>query len=338
MNVRCAIVGPTGYTGLHLIKLLARHPEAQVTYLASHRDQLPHIVEEFPELLGVCDLACRPIDPQVIAAEADVAFVCLPHVSAMQYVPQLLDAGLRVIDLSADYRLPDPQEYARAYQHEHTDPANLSHAVYGLPEINDQAIAGAKLVANPGCYPTAAILAIGPLLVRNLVEPTGIIINTASGASGAGRALRANLQFVQVNEGFVPYGVGTHRHQPEIRHVLAALRGGPVDLLFVPHLLPVNVGILESIYMDPAGAKVDEDALFGEFEEAYADEPFVRVRMGLPNVRDVAGTNFCDLTVRLTGGKVVVFAAVDNLIKGASGQAIQNMNLMFGLDEAAGLL
>ena len=338
MNVRAAILGPTGYTGLHLIKILARHPQARVTYLASHRDQLPHITEEFPQLLGVCDLVCRPIDPQAIAAEADVAFVCLPHVSAMEYVPQLIDAGLRVIDLSADYRLADAALYERVYQHEHLDKKNLAHAVYGLPEINEQAIASAQLVANPGCYPTAAALGIGPLVVKNLVKSTGIMINAASGTSGAGRGPKPHLQYCEVNEGYMPYSVGNHRHEPEIEQTLSGLRGEPVDVLFVPHLLPVNQGILESIYLDPVDDSVTEEDLFDAYAQAYAQEPFVRVRSGLPNLTHVLNTNFCDVTVRLSGGKVIVFAAEDNLIKGASGQAVQNMNLMFDLEETAGLL
>lgn len=337
MTVRASIIGPTGYTGLHLIKLLARHPQAEVAYLASHREQLPRISEEFPELLGVCDLACGPIDPEAIAAAADVAFVCLPHVSAMRYVPLLLDAGLRVIDLSADYRLADPELYARVYQHEHTDLKNLAHAVYGLPEVNDERIAEASLVANPGCYPTAAALGIGPLLARGLVKPAGIVISAASGVTGAGRSPKAHLHYAQINEGFTAYAVGNHRHEPEIEQTLSQLRGEPVDVLFVPHLLPISQGILETIYLDPMDESVTEDDLAEAFADAYADEPFVRVRTGLPNVRHVLNTNFCDITVRLAGGKVVVFAAEDNLIKGASGQAVQNMNIMFGLDETAGL-
>lgn len=338
MNVRAAIVGPTGYTALELIKLLARHPSAEVTYLASHREQLPHIAEEFPELLGVCDLACRPIDAAAIAAEADVAFCCLPHVSAMTYVPALLEAGLKVIDLSADYRLSDAAIYRQVYEHEHSDTANLARAVYGLPEFNADLIAAAALVANPGCYPTAAALAIGPLLARSLIRPTGIIINAASGVTGAGRSPKPHLHFPEVNEGYFPYNVGVHRHEPEIEQTLSGLAGRPVDVLFAPHLLPINQGILETIYCDPADGEVTEADVYAAFAEAYADEPFIRVRTGLPNIAHVCGTNFCDVAARVVGGKVVLFSAEDNMIKGASGQAVQNMNLMFAVDETAGLL
>jgi N-acetyl-gamma-glutamyl-phosphate reductase len=339
MSIRVAIVGPTGYTALYLLKLLVNHPEAEVSYLASHREQLPHIAEEFPELLGRCDLTCRPIDAEAIAREADVAFMCLPHVAAMQYVPDLLDAGLKVVDLSADYRLSDPVLYERVYGEPHRDPENLARAVYGLPELNGARIAAAELVANPGCYPTAAALGIGPLLARQVVEPTGIVINAASGVTGAGRAAKAHLHYPEMNESYLPYGIdnGPHRHQSEIEQTLAAFRGAAVQTLFVPHLLPVDRGILASIYMDPVDAGVEEEQVYEALEEAYANEPFVRVRVGFPNIKWVRDTNYCDLSARVLGGKVIVFAAEDNMIKGASGQAIQNMNLMFGLDEAAGL-
>ncbi len=337
MSIRVAIVGPTGYTALHLIKWLARHPKAEVTYLASHREQLPHIAGEFPELLGVCDLACQPIDAPAIAKAADVVFCCLPHAAAMAYVPKLLDTGLKVVDLSADYRLTDVDLYERVYQTQHADRGNLAQAVYGLPELFADQIKKAKLVANPGCYPTAAALGVAPLLKAGLVKPTGIVVNAASGVTGAGRSPKPNLHYPEVNEGFSPYNVGGHRHQPEIEQTLTAVAGQDVRVLFAPHLLPINQGILETIYMDPVHGAVSEEAVYDALEEAYADEPFVRVRAGFPNVKHVTDTNFCDVAARVTGGKIVVFAAEDNMVKGASGQAIQNMNLMFGLDETLGL-
>lgn len=336
MSIRVAIVGPTGYTALHLIKWLARHPSANVTYLASQREQLPHIAEEFPELLGVCDLVCKPIDPAAIAAAADVAFCCLPHAASMAAVPELLSAGLKVIDLSADYRLADAALYERTYQTPHTDLNNLAMAVYGLPELFADQIAGASLVANPGCYPTAAAIGIAPLLKAGLVKPTGIVVNAASGVTGAGRSPKPNLHFPEVNEAFSPYNVGMHRHQPEIEQTLSAVAGEATRVLFAPHLLPISQGILESIYLDPAG-DVTEDQVYEALENAYAAEPFVRVRVNLPNVRHTRDTNFVDVAARVAGGKVCVFVAEDNMVKGASGQAIQNMNLMYSLDETAGL-
>ena len=339
MTIRAAIVGPTGYTALYLIRLLKHHPQVELTYLASHRERLPHIAEEFPQLLGECDLHCQPIDAGAIADHADVAFVCLPHVAAMSHVPALLEAGLRVIDLSADYRLADASLYHRVYGEPHADPQNLAKAVYGLPEVNEEAIRDAALVANPGCYPTASALGIGPLLVRSLVKPTGIVVNAVSGVSGAGRAAKAHLHFPEMNESFLAYGIenGPHRHESEINQTLTAIRGAAAAALFVPHLAPLDAGILASIYMDPADESVGEDELYEAYEQAYADEPFVRVRLGPPNVKHVRDTNYCDVAVRLMGGKVIAFAAIDNMVKGASGQAIQNMNIMFGLDETAGL-
>lgn len=346
MSLRVAIIGPTGYTGFHLIDLLLRHPAAELTYLASHRQELPNIVEVFPRFLGRIpeDLAeCRPIDPGAIGSEADVVFLALPHRAAMAHVPALLDAGLTVIDLSADYRLKNPALYESVYGHPHTDAAHLPGAVYGLPELFRDDLAGASLVANPGCYPTAAALGIAPLLQHRLVQSDGIIISAASGVTGAGRSPAPHLHFPEQNEAYGPYGqIGAHRHQPEIQQSLSRVTGSDVGVLLVPHLLPIDSGILESIYLEPAAPDLTEEDLFDAFEQAYADEPFVRVRNDLPNVKHVAGTNFCDLTVRLVKNNdathVVVFSAIDNMIKGASGQAIQNMNAVFDLDETAGLL
>lgn len=346
MTIRAAIIGPTGYTGYHLIDLLSRHPEAELTYLASHREELPDIREEFPGLLGRVDedvAVCRPIDADALAAEADVAFLALPHRAAMDYVPPLLDAGLRVIDLSADYRISDAALYEKTYDHPHADIENLADAVYGLPELHRDELPGAMLVANPGCYPTAAALAVAPLLTHALVNPDRIIINAASGVTGAGRKMASHLHFPEQDGAYMPYGaIGGHRHQPEIEQTLARVAGRSVNTLFVPHLLPVSAGILETIYCEPVDPDVTEDELFEAFEDAYADEPFVRVRRALPNIKHVIGTNFCDLSVRLAGPAerptVVVFSVIDNLLKGASGQAIQNMNVVFEIDEDAGLI
>jgi len=346
--IRVAIVGSTGYTGLWLIDLLARHPRAQVTYLASHRDELPDIRDEFPRLLGRIDDAvavCRPVDPDAMAEAADVAFLALPHKAAMAYAPNLLAAGLRVIDLSADYRLADPTLYEAVYQTPHEDPANLAEAVYGLPELFRDQLPGAMLVANPGCYPTAAALGITPLLTHALIDPSRIIISAASGVTGAGRKPSQALHFPETNDGFGAYGtIGAHRHQPEIEQTLSGQAGHPINVLFVPHLLPIDRGIFETIYLQPRDADVTEDELFNAFVDAYADEPFVRVKEDLPNLKHVQGTNYCDISVRLTpavgdtGPAICVFVAEDNMVKGASGQAIQNMNAVFELDETLGLL
>lgn len=346
MKIRAAIVGPTGYTGLHLAELLARHPQAELTYLASHRDELPDLREEFPRLYGriAAEVAqCRPIDPEAMAEVCDLAFLALPHRAAMAYVPQLLDVGLRVIDLSADYRYRSAEIYEAVYGNRHEDRTNLAEAVYGLPELFRAELPGAMLVANPGCYPTAAILAITPLLTHSLAKAENILVNGASGVSGAGRKPSQALHFVETSQGFRPYGeIGGHRHQSEMEQTLGDLTGRPPSILFVPHLLPVDVGILETIYLDPVDPDVTEEELQEAYEDAYTHEPFIRLMDDLPNIKDVAGTNFCDICVRLTQvgeqKKVVVFVAEDNLIKGASGQAVQNMNAVFEIDERLGLL
>jgi len=345
-KIRVAVVGPTGYTGLKLIQLLLRHPGARLTYLASHREQLPHIAEVFPQLGNTLPdgvTTCRPIDPGAIAGEADVAMLALPHRAAMGYVPQLLDKNIRVIDLSADYRFTSAASYEAAYDHPHTDPERLTETVYGLTELFRPHLAGANLIANPGCYPTAAALAIAPILRAGLAKPHSITINAASGVTGAGKGLAPHLHFAEQNQAFGPYGqIGAHRHQPEINQTLSAVAGCAIDTLFVPHLLPVDCGIMETIYLEPVGPELTQDRVFDTLEQAYRDEPFVRVRTDLPNIKHVVGTNFCDIAARLvtTGDtkRIVLFSAIDNLIKGAAGQAIQNMNAAYGLDETTGLL
>lgn len=352
-TIRVAIVGPTSYTGLFLMQLLVRHPQARLTYLASQRTELPDVQKEFPQLLGrlPSNLVVGPIDPPMLAKHADVVFLCVPHVAAMAIVPGLLDVGLRVIDLSADYRLKNPALYEKVYEHAHTDTKHLPQAVYGLPEFFAAEIRTAKLVANPGCYPTAAALGIVPLLQRSLVHASDIIINAASGITGAGRSVKPHLHFPEMNESFVTYGAGTHRHQPEIEQTLTTLKGEKVSALFVPHLLPIDQGILETIYLDPMDDDVTEAELFEAFRDAYEEEPFVRVRKDFPNVKWVRNTNYCDISVRLVScgsspldgsdepaRKVIVCSAIDNMVKGASGQALQNMNLMFGLEPTMGLL
>ncbi len=355
MPIAVAIVGPTGYTGLELIEWLLRHPELRVAYLATARDVQPRIDEEFPRLAGRLESGlarCRAIDPEAMhAAGVKLAFLCLPHEAAMKHAGALLARDIRVVDLSAAYRLRDAGVYERAYGHAHTDAANLAHAVYGLPELNRAAVRQATLVANPGCYPTAAALALAPLVKRGIAEPGCVIVSAASGASGAGREAKPHLTVVEAGDNFSAYGIGNHRHQPEIEQSLEVfgLRGtghrpaapvggtGGPGLLFVPHLLPVERGILETIYVQPRVAYRTPD-LVNELRDAYEGERFVVVRDDAPTLRDVVHTNQCHVNVRAVGERIVIVAAIDNLVKGASGQAIQNANLMLGLDEAAGLV
>ncbi len=336
-QIRVAIIGATGYTSLETIRWLLKHPVAKITYLASRQQEQP-ISELFPELLGRIQLPIAPFDVAAIQAAADVAFLCLPHVAAMQHVPSLLDASLKVIDLSADYRLKDAAIYEKWYKHAHTDAKSLTAAVYGLPEYFSAEIKAASFVSNPGCYPTAAVLGIAPLLQAGLVEPTDIIINAASGISGAGRTPSQSHHFPERNETFEPYSIASHRHAPEIQQTLETISGNPVHMLFVPHLIPMDRGILETIYLK-ARPGVNLDDALAAYDRAYRGKPFVRMRLNnLPGTKYVANTNFADISVKLYNGRFVVVSAIDNMVKGAAGQAIENMNLMFGIDETAGLL
>lgn len=341
-KIPVAILGPTGYTGLELIEIIARHPRLRIGYLASARTPAPRIDTEFPRLAGRLgegvSAECEPIDHDAIAQRCKLAFLCLPHEAAMEHAPALLARGVKVVDLSAAYRIKDPSVYERVYGHAHTDLKNLEHAVYGLTEHARTHVQSARLVANPGCYPTVAALALIPLLRAGLIDPSSIIINAASGVSGAGRAPKPNLHFPEANENYSAYGIGVHRHQPEIGQSLR--RSADIqmpDPLFVPHLLPVERGILETIYAHPAGSAVDTAAVQNALRAAYETEPFVVVRDEAPALHDVQGTNMVHISARVVGGRVVIVGVEDNLIKGASGQAVQNANLMLGLEETAGL-
>lgn len=333
--IRVAILGATGYTAYELIRLLLRHPHAQVTVVTS-RSETSHITQVHPALYGRLDLKLENPSPEELAERADVCFCCLPHVASMETVPKLLSAGLRVIDLSADYRLKDPGVYETWYKHVHTDPTRLGTTVYGLPELFGDRIPGQTLIANPGCYTSTSILALAPLLAARLIEPTGIIIDAKSGISGAGRTPKTNILYAECNESFSAYAVGEHRHTPEIEQVLTESSRQPVDVIFTPHLVPMDRGILATIYASPTGP-ISQEKLIDSMREFYRGKPFVRVVDHLPRTKDVSLTNYCDITARVVRGKVLVFGALDNLIKGASGVAVQNLNLMYGFPEATAL-
>ena len=341
-RVPVGILGPTGYTALELIELIAAHPQMRAAYLGSARSTLPEMTAEFPRLhgrLGGAPLMCEPIAHDRIASRCKLVFLCLPHEAAMEHTPALLSRGVKVVDLSAAYRIKDAAVYAQAYGHVHTDATNLAHAAYGLTELNRDAVRHATLTANPGCYPTAAGLALVPLLRAGLARESGIIVNAASGATGAGREAKAHLTLVEAGENFSAYGIGAHRHQPEITQTLRTLGGASAaaSVLFVPHLLPITRGILETIYAVPTRQNISTAEVQQCLLQAYAGEPFVVVRTDAPTLGDVQRTNMVHLNARVVGGYIVVVAAEDNLTKGASGQAIQNANLMLGLAETAGL-
>ena len=336
-KIRIALIGGSGYVGFEAIRILARHPHAELVAVFGTERNLGPVENYYPQLAKQVDLVQELFDADKVAAlKVDLAILCVPHKVAMDYVPQLRSRNIRVIDLSADYRLKNQAVYEKWYS-PHTDAKGLAEAVYGLPEYFTPQIKSAGLVANPGCYPTSATLALAPIINAGLIETDGIICNSISGISGAGRKADLKYNFVERNENFEPYGVGNHRHMPEIEANLKSITGKEVDVLFQPHLCAIDRGILSTIYATPTRPVTTEE-LIAVYQKTYASKPFVRVRTDvLPATKYVSGTNFCDLSARSTKGRVVLFAAIDNLIKGASGQAIQNMNIMFGLDETLGL-
>jgi N-acetyl-gamma-glutamyl-phosphate reductase len=332
--VRVAIIGASGYTGAESIEILLRHSEAKLKYLSALPEECGLVSDMFGRFKGRCEMEVTPLDLGKLADVADVALCCLPHKVSMSFVPKMLEAGLKVIDFSADYRIKDVAVYEKFYQ-KHTDTGNLAKAVYGLPELFRDKIKGAKLVANPGCFPTGLILAIAPLLKEGLIEPD-VIDNAVTGISGAGKNPSVKFHFPNMNENIFAYGIGTHRHMPEMEQIATDVAGKPVTILFQPHAGPFDLGILSTVYCKPKG-KVTNEQLVKLYKDFYAGEPFVQVCAGSPNVKDVAGTNYCHVFPTVVKGMVVCFSAIDNLIKGASGQAIQNMNIIFGLDETLGL-
>jgi N-acetyl-gamma-glutamyl-phosphate reductase len=334
--VRVAIIGATGYTALELIKILLRHPEAEITTLTSRSEGNPHVASVHPQLAGRIDLQMADLGPAEVAARSDVAFSCLPHGVTASLVPKLLDAGLKVIDLSADYRLDSPDVYAEWYGQKHADSGRLGKVAYGLPELFRQQIRESKLVANPGCYPTSAILPLAPLIKAGLVAPREIIVDSKSGVSGAGRTPKLTTHFPECNESISAYNVGRHRHTPEIEQILSKASGQRVEVIFTPHLVPMDRGILSTTYSQPTGELSEEQAL-AAIRDFYRDEPFVRVVNHLPGTKDTTGTNFCDITVRVVRGRLITISCLDNLIKGASGAAVQNFNLMYGFAETTAL-
>ncbi|MCK5826148.1 MAG: N-acetyl-gamma-glutamyl-phosphate reductase [Desulfuromusa sp.] len=337
--LKVAVVGASGYTGVELLRILVGHPEIEICCVTSRQHEGLPINQVFPSLSGFCELPCEPLDVAAIAKHADLVFTALPHKTAMGVVPGFLAAGCKVVDLSADYRLKDQDVYEHWYQ-VHSSPELFAEAVYGLPELYREQLRSARLVANPGCYPTSVILGLAPLLEKHLIDPKSLIVDSKSGVSGAGRGVKLGSLFCEANEGFKAYGIASHRHTPEIEQELTGLAGGAIRLNFTPHLLPVNRGILSTCYADLLEAKSTEE-LIALFQQHYADEHFIRVMPGgqLPNIAYVRGTNFCDvgLVSDQHTGRVIVVTAIDNLVKGAAGQAVQNMNIICGFDESLGL-
>ncbi len=337
MKTRVAILGASGYTGLELLRILLRHPEVEVTLLSTSRDESPAISAVHPQLTGQITLHLEQANPGQIAERADCVFGCLPHAASAAVMAELLNHKLKVIDLSADYRLNSRDVYETWYGVSHPDAARLGRVPYGLPELYRDRIREASLVANPGCYPTSAILALAPLLREGLIHTDGIVVDSKSGVSGAGRNPKPAFHFPECNESFAAYGVGTHRHMPEIDQVLSDAAAAAVEVVFTPHLVPMDRGILSTCYAAPR-SELSTERLLQTLRAFYADEPFVQVVDDLPATKHVSGTNRCHLTARVVRGKVVVVSVIDNLVKGASGAAVQNFNLMHGYRETTALI
>lgn len=338
--ISVGIVGASGYTGAELMRLLCAHPGFEVVAVTAHKYAGERVSSLYPSLAGFYDGDFEEYDGDRIAGSCEAVFVGLPHGESMKVVPELAEAGSKVVDLSADFRFDDAVHYEKWYGVRHQAPHLLPEAVYGLPEVKRDVIGEARIVANPGCYPTACLLGVFPVARAGLIGGT-VVVDAKSGVSGAGRKLTLDTHYPQVADGMTPYAVVKHRHQPEMKAELGKmLSEGEPDLLFVPHLAPMNRGILCTLYV-PLGRAAEELEVRELYQTAYADETFVRLlpEGEYPSTKAVQGSNNCHVSVALPGegGTLVVMTAIDNLVKGASGQAVQNMNILFGLAEETGL-
>ncbi|MDZ7830236.1 MAG: N-acetyl-gamma-glutamyl-phosphate reductase [Desulfobacterales bacterium] len=337
--IRAGVIGATGYAGAELVRILAGHPRVTLTVLTSRQYAGAAFDQIYPAMSGWVDLICEEFDYDSICDRTDVIFIALPHKLPMEIVPELIRRGKKVIDLSADFRFSDPERYESAYQ-PHTAKDLLEQAVYGLSEVNTREIKQARLVGNPGCYPTSVLLPLIPLIQHKLLEIDSIIADSKSGVSGAGRSPSLTTHFCEANESFKPYKVDGHRHKPEMDEVLSDAAGEPMEITFVPHLLPMIRGMETTIYArltKPRG----HTEIHNMVVDYYSDCPFIRIldKGNYPDTRNVRGTNYCDigLAVDKAQGRIIIMSVIDNLVKGAAGQAVQNMNLMLGLEEVTGL-
>jgi len=337
--VRVGVYGSSGYTGQELLRLLLRHPEVEVVAVTSRRYAGKSVADLYPSFTGLTDLMFMDASPAAVAAGCEHIFLALPHAVSMSVAPLFLRAGRKVVDLSADFRLRSADTYA-AWYGPHSAPDLLSEAVYGLPELYREAVRKARIIANPGCYPTSIILGLAPLLKEGWIDPSSIIADSKSGVSGAGREPQVTSLFCEVADAFKAYKVAQHRHTPEIEQELSVLAGRELRISFTPHLLPISRGILSTIYA-ACSAKAAPEDIQELYHDFYRNEPFVRVykKGAFPNISSVRGANYCDLGVAFDDrtGRIIVISAIDNLVKGAAGQAIQNMNLLWGMKETLGL-
>lgn len=340
--LKVGVVGASGYSGLELIRLLTNHPKAELKIITSTSQQGKSISDLYPNLLSFCDLEFTSFDPEKMKKEVDVVFLSLPHGVSMEIAPLLLDDDLKVIDLSGDFRLKDPSLYEKWYEISYKLSAlgELKKAVYGLPEIKREEIKKSNFVSNPGCYPTSVLLGVIPLLKKKIISPQGIVVDSKSGVTGAGRTLKEEILFSECAENIKAYGIGEHKHTPEIEEGMSEIYGDKIKISFTPHLIPMKRGILSTIYCDLKDKHSTKDIL-DLYQKFYRDEEFIKILplRKFPETKNVVGSNCCHIGIRADErtNKVIVISVIDNLIKGAAGQAIQNMNIMCGLKENTGL-
>lgn len=339
--IRVAVVGATGFTGAEIARLLIKHPEVEITSLSTRPEDVQDIRKLIPELPKDSGLEIEEYNFAKVSKSCDVVFLALPHTVSLNYAEKFLKKGKIVIDLSADFRLKNVKTYETWYKKKHNKKELLKKAVYGLPELNRIMIKETDLIANPGCYPTSAVLALKPLLESNLIDPSSLIVDSKSGVSGAGRKIVPSLLFTAVNEDFKAYKLNAHQHMPEIKQVLSEIARHDVNVTFVPHLLPLERGILSTVYATKR-KNIKPKQILEAFTASYKDEPFVRfLGSGVyPSLKDVQRTNFCDIGIwtEAKSDTVIVVSAIDNLLKGASGQAVQNMNIRCSFPETMGLI
>ncbi|HXX65394.1 MAG TPA: N-acetyl-gamma-glutamyl-phosphate reductase [Bacteroidota bacterium] len=335
--VNAAIIGASGYSGAELLRILSTHPEVRIRRVTAASSAGQRVDALYPALAGQCDLEYEELLPEKLS-DIDVAFLALPSGQAMNIVPELKAKVPRIIDLGGDFRLKSPALYEQYYKHPHTAASLLESAVYGLPEMNRKAVASATLVANPGCYATSVILALLPALEHGIARGQGIVINSLSGVSGAGRSASVEMSFAEINENVRAYKLLTHQHIPEIESVLGGAFGGALSVSFVPHLVPLTRGIYTTVHAQLA-TNVRASEVVTLYQQYYATHPFVRITNSIPQILSVRGTNYCDIALYVDQrtNQLIIISVIDNLVKGAAGQAIQNMNLMFALDETTGL-
>jgi len=335
---KVAVLGASGYTGSDLLRLLLVHPNIEITHLTAEKHAGRMISDVFPHLRGFLDLELKPLKSKLIPKDIDIVFAALPHGTSALVIKELFERDIKIIDLGADFRLSN-KNYKKWYG-EHPCPELIKKAVYGITELNRDQVKKAKLVSNPGCYPTSAILGLAPVLKNNIADQASIIVDSKSGVSGAGRSPSLDYHYSEVNEGLKAYKIGEHRHMPEIEEALSNYSGLKVQVSFTPHLIPMDRGILSTIYVN-LNKKVTTKKLISLYEEHYKDEKFVRIspEKVYPSTNQVRGSNYCDIGIKVNSSNntAVIVSVIDNLVKGASGQAVQNMNVMMGYEEATGL-